>query len=91
MDREFMKSFCKNYYSDFEYEAIKDSELYKEKRIERHNVENELILRLQEHGEDVIGLFEKYLDAYADEIEVHLEEMYLMGAEDREKMLRGII
>ena len=48
MDREFMKSFCKNYYSDFENEAIKDSELYRERRAKRHRVENELTLRLQE-------------------------------------------
>lgn len=91
MDREFMKSFCKNYYSDFEKEAIKNSESYKERREERYKAENELVLKLQEYGEEAIELFEKYLDAYADEIEVHLEEMYLMGAEDREKMLRGII
>ena len=32
MDRKFMKSFLNNYYSDFQTEAVKDSEEYKERK-----------------------------------------------------------
>ena len=39
----------------------------------------------------MLQMFEEYLDAYADEQEILLEEMYLLGALDRERMLRGII
>lgn len=88
MDREFMKSFCKNYYSDYQSEAVKDSEKYQERRKQRYETEKKLELKLQESGEEIQALFEQYLDACADELEVLLEEMYLMGAQDREKMLR---
>ena len=46
---------------------------------------------LQELSDDLIKAFDDYLDACADEKEILLQEMYLMGAQDREKMLRGII
>ena len=45
---------------------------------------------LQENSKELVEVFEDYLDACADELEVLLEEIYLMGAQDREKMLRGI-
>lgn len=32
--------------------------------------------------------FDEYIGAYADEMDVMLEEVYLLGAADREKMLR---
>ena len=90
MDREFMKSFLNNYYADFQSEAVKESEEYKEKRNKRYEMERAFELKLQEYG-DLCKLFEAYLDACADELEILLEEMYLMGAQDRENMLKGII
>ena len=90
MDREFMKSFLNNYYADFQREAVKESEEYKEKRNKRYEIERAFELGLQEYKE-LSELFEAYLDACADELEVLLEQMYLLGAADREKMLRGII
>ena len=91
MDRAFMKLFCQNYYADFQTEAVKNSEEYQEKRSRRYDLENKIELALQEYGKEVVGLIEQYLDAYADEQEILLQEMYLMGAQDREKMLCGII
>jgi len=32
--------------------------------------------------------FNEYLDACAEEVEILLEEIYLLGASDREKMLK---
>ena len=90
MDREFMKSFLTNYYVDYQSEAVKESEEYKEKRNKRYEMERAFELGLQEYKE-LSELFEAYLDACADEQEILLQEMYLMGAQDREKMLRGII
>lgn len=40
---------------------------------------------------DLFQLFDTYLNACADEQEILLGEMYLLGAEDREKMLKGIL
>ena len=91
MDREFMKSFLNNYYADFQTEAVKDSAEYKERRSYRYELEKKIELLLQELSKDLIKVFDDYIDACADEQEILLQEMYLMGAQDREKMLRGII
>ena len=42
MNREFMKSFYRRYYDDPQSEAVKDSELYKEKKGIRYEVEEKL-------------------------------------------------
>ena len=91
MEREFIKSFLNNYYADFQSEAVKDSDEYKERRKRRYEIEKKFVLLLQESTKELGELFEAYLDACADELEILLEEIYLMGAQDREKMLRGII
>lgn len=91
MDIEFMKSFLNNYYADYQSEAVKDSDEYKERRKRRYEIEKKFVLLLQESTKELVELFEAYLDACADELEILLEEIYLMGAQDREKMLRGII
>lgn len=91
MDRKFMKAFLNNYYSNYQTEAVKDSEEYKERRSYRYELEKKFELMLQELSDDLIKVFDDYLDACADEKEILLQEMYLMGAQDREKMLRGII
>lgn len=91
MDREFMKLFLNNYYADFQTEAVKDSAEYKERRSYRYELEKKIELLLQELSKDLIKVFDDYIDACADEQEILLQEMYLMGAQDREKMLRGII
>ena len=90
MDREFMRLFCRKYYSDYQMEAVEESGEYQSRKNKRYELEQNFELELQKY-EGLYGLFEKYLDACADEQEVLMEEIYLMGAQDREKMLRGII
>lgn len=91
MDRAFMKLFCQNYYADFQTEAVKDSEEYQERRNKRYEIEEKFELMLQDCSKELIGLFDDYLNAYTDEMEVLIQEVYQQGAQDREKMLRGII
>ena len=91
MDREFMKTFLSNYYVDYQSEAVKDSEEYRKRQTKRYEMEKKFELLLQENSKKLVEVFEDYLDVYADELEILLEEIYLMGAQDREKMLRGII
>ena len=91
MDREFIKSFLNNYYADYQSEAVKDSEEYRKRQAKRYEMEKKFELLLQENSKKLVEVFEDYLDACADELEILLEEIYLMGAQDREKMLRGII
>ena len=88
MDRVFMKEFYKNCYSYPQEIAIKDSEEYIEKRNLRYEIEAQFVELLNKSGEELEQMFEKYLDACADEEEILMEEMYLLGANDREKMLR---
>ena len=91
MDLKFMKSFLNNYYADYQSEAVKDSEEYRKRQTKRYEIEKKFELLLQENSKELVELFEVYLDSCADEFEILLQEMYLMGAQDREKMLRGII
>lgn len=85
----FMKSFLNNYYADYQTEAVIDSKEYQHRKNKRYELERNFESALQEQKE-LYKLFEEYLDACANEQEVLLEEIYLMGAQDREKMLRGI-
>ena len=57
----------------------------------RQEIEGTLEEKLKDSGNDLMRLFEEYVDALIEEQEVLLREMYLMGAQDRERMLRGII
>ena len=91
MDKSFMMSFYREFYENAQHEAVKESKAYHERKEQRYRIETELVSKMQQIGDDLFQLFEKYSDACADEQEVLLEEMYLLGAQDREKMLRGII
>lgn len=83
-----MKSFYENYYADPQKTAVKDSEEYIKQRELRYDVEERFVKLLSNSDDDLEQLFEEYLDACADEIEILLREMYLLGANDREKMLK---
>ena len=91
MDREFMKSFLNNYYADYQSEVVKDAVEYQKRRKRRYEIEKKFALLLQESSKELVVVFDDYLDTYADELEILLEEMYLMGANDRERMLKGVI
>lgn len=91
MDKEFMKSFFERYYENPYAEAVKDLGTYHETQKKRQKIEGVFEVKLKDAGEKVWQLFEQYMDAWTDEQEVLLKAMYLLGAEDREKMLRGII
>ena len=87
MDRDFIRLFYQSFYENPQKDATKDSVKYDTKRMVRYEKEKILIELLENLGDEILQAFEEYLDAYADEQDVMLEEMYLMGAEDRERML----
>lgn len=64
MDREFMKSFYRNYYEDVYSEAIKEFTEYQEKQIVKYDLQAKIEEELSEKG---LKLFEQFLDALADE------------------------
>ena len=88
MDREFMKSFYRRYYDDPQSEAVYESELYKEKRARRYELEEEFEKKLSAIDEELVHLLNDYLDSYVTELEILLEEVFLFGASEREKMLK---
>lgn len=88
MDKGFMREFYQKFYLHPSDEAIKDSKEYKEKSKIRSELENEVEKILGGTGTAEYKMFDNFLTAFYDENEVLLEEMYLMGARDREKMLR---
>lgn len=87
MDKDFIRLFYQSFYENPQKDATKDSVKYDEKRIARYEKEKILIELLKNLGDEILQAFENYLDACADEQDVLLEEIYLMGAEDRERML----
>ena len=91
MDHEFMKLFRKNFYEDYWQEAIKDSVGYKEKRALRYDAESQFELAVQMSGKELKELYENYQEVLWQEVECMLECVYVLGASDRERMLRGII
>lgn len=88
MDKSFMRDFYQKYYSDPFQAAIEDSDLFREKREIRYRMEEELITLLGGTRTEAYRKFDEYVSAWADEYDVMLEEMYLLGASDREKMLK---
>ena len=88
MNMEFMREYYRTYYTNPFDEAIRDSVEYRVKQAVRYVIEDELTEKLGGSKTELYQLFEKFIDAYADEMDVLLEEMYLLGAKDREKMLK---
>lgn len=88
MNKEFMREYYRTYYTNPFDEAIRDSVEYRVKQAIRYVIEDELTEKLGGTKTELYQLFEKFIDAYADEMDVLLEEMYLLGAKDREKMLK---
>lgn len=88
MDREFMSEFYQKFYTHPSVEATKDSEEYREKYDIRSKLEDEVTNLLGGIGTAEYKIFDNFLSALYDEYEVLLEGMYLLGAADRERMLR---
>ena len=65
-----------------------ESEEFKEKRDLRHKLEDELTEMMGGTRTPIYRKFDEYISAYADEMEVMREETYLLGAADREQMLK---
>ena len=68
--------------------VISESDEFKEKRDLRYKLEDELTEMLGGTQTLLYRKFDQYISAYADEMEVMREETYLLGAADREQMLK---
>ena len=88
MDKEFMRTYYRNFYDNPCDLVVKDSEEFQEKRRIRYEIEEELTEMLGGTDTVLYKKFDDYISALAEENEVMREETYLLGAEDRDKMLR---
>ena len=88
MDREFMRAFYREFREHAYDEAVKDSDEYKRMGDVRYKVEDELTEMLSGIHTPEYKKFDDFMSAYADEYDVMLEEVYLLGAADRERMLK---
>lgn len=87
MNLKFMSDFYERFYDDPVFETIGQTEEYKE--IKRRIKEGEEKLRkvIGETGTDTWELFEDIMMSQYEYVTFVAKEMYLKGAEDREKML----
>ena len=86
MDKEFIRKSCESVYPELEVTAVKCNEKYQHLK--------EIFKKHEDEFEKVIGdrkLFMMYEELLADYMDMEHEmavSVYLLGAEDREKMLR---
>ena len=87
MNIKFMSEFYERFYDDPVFVTIGQKEEYKE--IKRRIKEGEEKLRkiIGEIESDTWELFEDIMTAQYEYVTLVAKEMYLKGAEDREKML----
>lgn len=83
-----MRLFYRTFYEHAYDVAVADSEEYREKQQIRQALEDELEKMMGGINTPLYQKFDEYVGAYADEMDVMHEETYLLGASDRERMLR---
>ena len=88
MDKEYMRTYYRRFYENPCDFAVAESDEFKEKRDIRYKLEKELTEMLGGTQTSLYMKFDQYISAYADEMEVMREETYLLGASDREQMLK---
>lgn len=88
MDREYMRSYYRRFYENPSDLVVTESDEFKEKRDLRYNLEDELTEMMGGTGTIMYKKFDEYISAFSDEMEVMREETYLLGAADREQMLK---
>ena len=88
MDKEYMRPYYRRFYENPCDLVVADSEEFREKRDLRYKLEDELTEMMGGNRTLLYQKFDDYISAYADEMEVMREETYLLGAADREQMLK---
>ena len=88
MDREYMRSYYRRFYENPSDLVVTESDEFKEKRDLRYNLEDELTEMMGGTGTIMYKKFDEYISAFSEEMEVMREETYLLGAADREQVLK---
>lgn len=88
MDKEYMRNYYRRMYENPCDLVIIDSEEFEEKKKIRYELEDRLEKMMGGTSTAIYKLFDEYISAFSDEMEVMREETYLLGAADREQMLK---
>lgn len=88
MDKEYMRNYYRRMYENPCDLVIIDSEEFEEKKKIRHELEDKLAEMMGGTSTSIYKVFDEYVSAFSDEMEVMREETYLLGAADREQMLK---
>ena len=89
MDREFMRAYYRAMYpEDLPLERVNECEKYVKAKAEFQEAEDAFIKLLGGVGSPLVKTYEEMCGSYAWMHSYLFEEIYLVGAEDREKMLR---
>ena len=88
MDKEYMRNYYRRMYENPCDLVIIDSEEFKEKKKIRYALEDKLEEMMGGASTHIYKVFDEYISAFCDEMEIMREETDLLGAADRERMLR---
>lgn len=88
MDKEYMRNYYRRMYENPRDFVIADSEEFEEKKKIRYALEDKLEEMMGGTSTLLYKVFDEYISAYCDEMELMREETYLLGAADREQMLK---
>ena len=88
MDKEYLRHYYRRMYENPCDLVIIDSEEFEEKKKIRYALEDKLEEMMGGIETPIYKVFDEYISAFSDEMEVMREETYLLGAADREQMLK---
>jgi hypothetical protein len=88
MDKEYMRNYYRRMYENPCDLVIINSEEFEEKKKIRYALEDKLEEMMGGTSTQLYKVFDEYISAFSDEMEVMREETYLLGAADREQMLK---
>jgi len=88
MDRAFMREFMENMYEDVTAEVVRDNSAYEKLRVQYMDMEREFYQQLIELSPELAQMHDELSEVFGKLQRISDTELYLRGAEDRERMLR---
>jgi len=88
MDRVFLREFMENMYEDVTAEVVRDNSAYEKLRAQYMDMEREFYQQLIELSPELAQMHDELSEVFGKLQRISDTELYLRGAEDRERMLR---
>ena len=88
MDRTFMRQYYEEKYDEECFDKHRKKLEYVEAEKQHRLLEEKLKVLIGGENTPAWGMYEECMMAYIDLVDILRKESYLLGAEDREKMIR---